>query len=312
MISNTSKSKNAPTGELADIRKYIGVASVSVLALNPNNAKLRSYGWQIPEDAEEPKYVTVDSQGRKSARLRMLVQIHDLDEKPVIALDFWIRPDVYLNQEGNKCQIIDSYGRTAWATKAEVQAHKIPQYENGPAKISSDYKLAHPGEAEIVAFLMKYLNVTPLQIYDRVKQCWVPTKDPGRVTIDNWKALCEGNIGEIAAAIALQPENRVKVILGIRNTEDNKSYQTFLSSAFIGNGAMPGRDTGEYSAARKAIDKAEDYAKDHNKSYPYSFSSLPVKEWSVSATEVKEETSEEVPPVNDPAYFQQFDDDLPM
>lgn len=308
MISNTSKSKNAPAGELTDIRKYIGVASVSVLALNPNNAKLRSYGWQIPEDADEPVYQTTDSQGRKSSRLRMLVQIHDFDEKPVIALDFWIRPDVYLNKEGTKCQIIDSFGRTAWATKTEVQGHKIPQYANGPASISSDYKPAHPGEAEIVTFLMKYLNVTPLQIFDRMKQNWVPTKDPGRVTIDNWKALCDGNVSEIASALSLQPENRVKVILGIRNTEDNKSYQTFLSSTFIGNGAVPGRDTGEYAAARKAIDK---WNEGHENSTT-DFTATPVKEWNVSATEVKEQAPEDLPAFDSPEYTSQVEDDLPF
>ena len=284
MITGNSKSKNAPSGDFADIRKYIGVASISVLALNPNNAKLRSYGWQIPEDADEPKYVTTDSEGRKSARLRMLVQIHDLDEKPVVALDFWVRPDIVFNKDNTKCKVIDSYGRTAYGTKEEVKGHKIPQYSNGPANIAGDYKPCHSGEEEIVLFLMKYLNVTPLQIFDRNKQAWVPTRDPGHVTIDNWKGLCEGNVGEIASAIALQPENRVKVVLGIRTTEENKSYQTFLSTTFIGNGAIPGRDTGEYAAARKAIDKWQE----GHPSSTIEFSAQPVREWNVSATEVKE------------------------
>lgn len=303
MITGNSKSKNAPSGEYVDIRKYVGVASVSVLALNPSNAKLRSFGWQIPEDADEPKYVTMDAEGRKSARLRMLVQIHDLDEKPVVALDFWVRPDFMFNKEGTKCKVIDSYGRTAYGTKEEVKAHKIPQYSNGPAKISEDYKPCHSGEEEIVLFLMKYLNVTPLQIFDRVKQAYVNTKDPGRVTIDNWKALCEGNVGEIAADIALQPENRVKVILGIRTTEDNKSYQTFLSTTFLSNSSMPGRDTGEYAAARKAIDKWQE----GHPSSTIEFSAQPVKEWNVSATEVKEQV-EDMPDFTNPEYTAPKDD----
>lgn len=286
MITGNNASKNASTTEYVDIRKYMGVASISVLALNPNNAKLRSFGWQIPEGAEEPKYQTVDAEGRKSARLRMLVQIQDLDEKPVIALDFWVRPDVMFNKDQTKCKVIDSFGRTAYGTKAEVQNKQIPQYSNGPAKISSDYKPCHSGEEELVLFLMKYLNVTPLSIFDRMKKDWVPTKNPGHVTIDRWRNLCEGDVSEIASAIAMQPDNRVKVILGVRTTDDNKTYQTFLSTTYIGNGALPDRNTGEYAAARKAIDK---YIENHpNTAANIEFTATPVREWTVEATEVKE------------------------
>ena len=302
MITGNNASKNASNADYVDIRKYIGVASISVLALNPNNAKLRSFGWQIPEGADEPKYQTVDAEGRKSARLRMLVQIQDLDDKPVIALDYWVRPDVMFNKDQTKCKVIDSFGRTAFGTKAEVQSKQIPQYANGPAKISSDYKPCHSGEEELVLFLLKYLNVTPLNIFDRVKKDWVPTKNPGHVTIDRWRNLCDGDVSEIAAAIAMQPDNRVKVILGVRTTDDNKTYQTFMPTTYIGNGALPERNTGEYSAARKAIDK---YIESHpNTAANIEFAATPVKEWSVEATEVKE---------NDESLsFDNADDDLPF
>ena len=320
MITGNKDSKNSANGEFIDIRKYIGVASISVLALNPNNAKLRSFGWQIPEGAEEPKYVTVGSDGRKSARLRMLVQIHDLDEKPVVALDFWLGPEVMFNSDKTKCKVIDSFGRTAWGTKAEVQGHKIPAFANGNyANISSDYKPCHTGEEELVAFLMKFLNVTPFQIFDRVKNAWVKSKDPGHVTIDNWANLCNGNVSEIASAIAMQPENRVKVVLGVRTTDENKSYQTFLSTSYIGNGAIPDRNTGEYTSARKAIDKYLDSLQqraDRNSNYVMpniEFSATPVKAWNVSATEVTDNAeTNDTPSFDSPEYTKQVDDDLPF
>lgn len=308
MITGNNASKNAALGEFVDVRKYIGVASISILAINPNNAKLRSYGWLIKDGASEPEYHFVDADGRKTFRLRLLVQINDFDEKPVIALDYWLRPDVMFNKDQTKCKIIDSFGRTAYGTKTEVQTHQIPQYSNGPANISSDYKPCHVGEEEIVTFLMKFLNVTPLRIFDRLKKDWVPTKDPGRVTIDNWKALCDGNISEIASAIALQPENRVKVVLGIRTTEDNKSYQTFLQTTYISNGAIPDRNTGEYASARKAIDK---WMEGHANS-SIDFSACPVKEWNVSATEVKESKPEDLPDFTSSEYTRTDMDDLPF
>ena len=288
MIENVNASKNPSTGEFNDIKKYIGVASVNILAVNPNNEKLRKYGWSIPEDADEPQYVTVterDGKPSKSARVRLLAQVQDLEEKPIVALDFWCRPEVMTNREQTKYKIIDAYGRTAWGTREELEAKKIPLCANGnEANIGTPYKLCHPGEEEIVQFLLKYLNVTPLQFFDRVKQAWLPNKNPGRVTIDNWKAVCDGNMNEIAEGLALRPDNRVKVVLGIRATDDNKAYQTFLNTGYIGNGATPDRNTGEYTTARKLIDRFFENRADA----PYSFSATPVKEWKETATEVQD------------------------
>lgn len=306
MIENFNATKNSSSENYVETKKYIGVASINVLGVNPSNNMLRMYGWQIPEDAEEPKYVTTNNEGKKSARVRFLVQIQDLSDKPVIALDFWIRPDIQFNKEQTKCVVIDSYGRTAYATKADVQSHSIPQYSNGPAQIASDYKPAHVGEEALIAFIMKYLNVTPLKTFIKASNSWVDSKNPGRLTIDRWNDLCNGNVNEVKEYLKLQPENRVKVILGIRTTDDNKSFQTFLSSTFISNGARVDITTGEYSSARKAIDRWAEY---HSGS---SFSAAPVKEWSQSATEVVDNSSSDMPNFNDPAYTAEVEDDLPF
>ena len=306
MIENFNATKNSSSENYVETKKYIGVASINVLSVNPSNNTLRMYGWQIPEDAEEPKYVTTNNEGKKSARVRFLVQIQDLSDKPVIALDFWIRPDIQFNKDQTKCVVIDSYGRTAYATKADVQSHSIPQYSNGPAQIASDYKPAHVGEEALIAFIMKYLNVTPLKTFIKASNTWVDSKNPGRLTIDRWNDLCNGNVNEVKEYLKLQPENRVKVILGIRTTDDNKSFQTFLASTFISNGARVDITTGEYSSARKAIDRWAEY---HSGS---SFSATPVKEWSQSATEVVDNSSSDMPNFDDPAYTAQVDDDLPF
>ena len=301
MIENVNASKMPSNGEFVDVKKYLGVASINVLAINPNNEKLRKYGWSIAEDAEEPVYVTTrtDENGKmtKSARVRFLVQIQDLEDKPVISLDFWCRPELMTNKDNTKWKIIDAYGRTAWGTKEECQAHKVPVYSTGTtASISTPYKPCHPGEEELVQFLFKYLNITPLQVFDRNKQTWLPSKNPGRLTIDNWAAICDGNIKELAEYTALQPENRVKVVLGLRSTDDNKTYQTFLNTVYIGNGALPDKNTGEYLSARKAIDKFFENRSDS----PYSFSAFPVKEWNETATSVEDNSDNlfEAPSVN--------------
>lgn len=309
MITNFNASKDPSNSNFDyDFRKYIGVASVNILAINPDNAKLREYGWNIPEDADEPAYTfVVERNGKqvKTSRVRFLVKVTDLEEQPVIPLDFWCSQEVQINNEGSKCKIIDSYGRTAWGTKEEVTKNKIPQYTGGAANIATPYKMCHRGEEELVTFLFKYLNITPLQVYDRLKGGWVNTKNPGQLTIDNWNAIVNGDIKEIAEYVALQPDNKVKVIFGVKNTDDNRSYQAFLNTGYLGNGSIPDKNTGEYTSARKLIDR---YFAGRTDS-PYVFDACPVKEWQVTATAVSENTGDMF---DEPTSTSEEVDDLPF
>ena len=296
MLTNSNVSKVASAEEYVDIKKYIGVGSVSIVAINPNNAKLKEFGWTIPDGAAEPSYA-YNKEQNVSGRIRFLVRLEELEAKPVVAMDFFIRPEIRMtSKEGDperKCQILDSYGNSAYATKAEFTSHKIPQYANGPAKIASNYKACHIGEAELVQFLMKFLNITPLQKFDRVKNEWVDNKNPGELTIDHWDKLCAGNASEIAEYVACRPDNRVKVIFGVRSNEDNRSWQTFLSTLFLGNGAFTDKTTGLYSNAQTAIDKYMDRLNPESPT-TFSFSASPVHEWVITASSPAESTDDSV------------------
>jgi len=318
MLTNSNVSRTASAEEYVDIKKYVGVGSVSIVAINPDNAKLRGFGWNIAEDAPEPTYA-YNKQENASGRVRFLVKLEELESKPVVAMDFWIRPEIRMTgKEGDaerKCQVIDSYGRSAFATKAEFTAHKIPQYSNGPAQISSNYKPCHIGEAELVQFLMKFLNITPLQRFDRVNNKWIDNKQPGELTIDHWDKLCAGDVSEIAEYVAFQPENKVKVIFGVRSNNDNRSYQTFLSTLFLGNGAFVDKTSGVYNNAQKEINRYMDRLNPESQ-FTYVFSALPVHEWAITATETVEDNSQEDIPQTDEPDFDapavDMGDDLPF
>jgi len=314
MITEVNASKVPGTSDYIDVPKYVGVGSVNIVSVNPDNATLRKWGWNIPEDAEEPKYIVEterDGQKKLSIRVRLLAKVQDLEETPIIAMDYWIGPEIRVNRDGNKCMVIDPYIRTAWATKQEVLDHKVPEYSNGPANISSDYKPCHRGEEEILKFIYRYANITPLQIFDKRSNKYVTSEQlgrkPGRLTIDNWKALCEGNMREIAEYLAVLPNNCLKVIFGIRTTEDNKTYQTFLNTTYIGNGARPDPNTGEYASARNAIDK---FFQEHEGA-PYTFSASPIKEWKETATEVKDQSDSMFDSTNT-VSTESEEDDLPF
>lgn len=318
MIENNNASKMPSNGEFIDVKKFIGVASVSVVGVNPTNEVLRLHGWSIPENSDEPKYTYTkqkeDGSYEQFARVRFLLRLHDIEGQPVIPYDIWVRPEFIIGKNSGKCRVIDSFGRCAWASRDEVKAKKIPQYTNGPASISSDYKGCHPGQEKLIAFLFKYLNVTPLQVFSKDRNEWVQSKAPGRLTIDDWSKLCNGDATEIAEYVSLQPDNRVKVILGVRTTDDNKTYQVILDEcdgttkmSFIGNGATPDKQTGEYALARKRIDEFFE----NNQNSTCAFSATPVREYTETATDVKE-NNDSSPIDSTGGYFTQEEDDLPF
>lgn len=291
MIENSSKSSSSFATN-SNSARYIGVASMHIVAVNPKNETLKKFGWIVPDDAEEQKYVVedVDENGKivKKCRIRFLAQINDFPNKPVIPLDFTCKTGKVIGKKSNKCKIIDEYGRTAWATIDEFKAHKVPVYETGEANISTPYKPCHAGEEEIVKLLFKYLNVAPFRKMDPNTKEWIENTNPGKVTIDDWNKLCDGDVTELVEDLKQQPYNSFKVVLGIRtNPETNKTYQTFLNSDYINNNASPEDATGEYKRARKLID---DFYKNFPDS-PSRFNATPVQEWKEQASDVKDNSN---------------------
>ena len=278
MIQNYNASPTGSSITPPDRKKYTGVASIGILAVNPDNEKLRSLGWQIPEGAPEPSYVREwdrDGETVRSTLVRFLVQIQDLPEKPVVPIDFWIRPEVMKNRDGSKYKLIDKFGRTAWGTRSEVKGRMVPMYSSGPARIAKDYRGCHVGEEALVTFLSRFLNLKPVQSYSRTMGTWVDNPDPGSLTIDGWQALCSGDVSEVAGYIARQPDNHCKAVLGVRKTPDDRTFQTVLENGFFSNAAFPDPMTGEYGCARKAIDRyLERFAESD-----CSFSASTVHEW---------------------------------
>lgn len=312
MIENFNSS--TVSSGASDIKKYIGVATISVLAVNPNNETLRHYGWKVQEGAEEPHYSTISDDGKPVGRVRFLCQIHDLKEKPVVPIDFWCRPNFIIGKNTGKCKVIDSYGRVAWATKDEIKTHAIPQYSSGPASIAPDYKPCHPGQDKLIAFLYKLMNITPFMVMNRDTKEWEKSKNPGRITIDEWNSLCAGDVKEIEGYLKLRPDNRMKVILGVKTTDENNTYQTFLDVCdgtknipYFNPNSKIDQSTGEYPGARKRIDA---YYQDYSAGN-ISFSAAPVTEWKETATEVKDNS--EVTMFDDDGNFVANDDgDLPF
>lgn len=222
------------------IKRYIGVAPVKVLAVNPTKAEMEKiYDTNIENDPVYVGKVDINGQSYNNVRLDFVVQTEE--EKTGIALTskvaIFVREQYRYNRDMSKVQVIDKYGRTAWVTKEQAQNHEIPVYANGqPANIDKDYRPCYVGEEDLTNFIKAYLNIPNVMKY--VNGTWVLVDNPQdcEARLDNIKDYFRGDFREIKDIMALQPNNKVKVLFGVRTNDEGRQYQAVYTNMFLKNG----------------------------------------------------------------------------
>lgn len=223
----------------SNFKKYVGVASVKVLAVNPTMEEWNKItGGNMQK---EPEYISTNNEGVKQAKITLLVQtdpkktIGDIDT--IIPVTFWFRKLPVQGSQSGKYQIIDKYGRTAWATEEEVKNKAIPQYTNGPANIDADYRRVVAGEEAFTNFLKAHLNIPAVSYTDRngnvVKH---PNPSECEARLDNIMKIFDGDFKEIKTILGYQKDNYSKMLFGVKTTEDGKEFQDVFMECFLTNG----------------------------------------------------------------------------
>ena len=279
-IGKTSESTEASEG----YKKYIGLASCHVLAVNPDAKKLEEiYGREMPV----PEY-TGEKDGVKYARIDFILKT---DPEVCNGIDtitratFFLRNEPAINREGTRQQVIDIYGNTTYGDIDDVKAKKPLLTSNGnPAKIGPVYRPTCIGEADLVAFLKAFLVVPESFIYPNGKWELGPKADDGKFSLDNIKDYFNGNVKEVKDAIALQPNNKVKMLFGVRtNPDDNKQYQDVCTR---GDMILP-----NYSNSLKKLEERLADAKS-NGSWPNTeYKVCVLQEYKVEASDLNEVAS---------------------
>ena len=211
-----------------------------VKAVNPNKKEMEAlYGR---EQENEPEYVgTVERDGKDIPNVRISFITNPDPEKYgegiLIPHTYFLRREYRYNSDKTKVQVIDKYGRTAWVTIEQAKNHEIPMYSNGPANLDKDYRPAYVGEEELTQFLINYLNIPNVMKYDRANNKWYLVDNPqdSECRLDEIEKYFKGDFTELRSAIALQPTNKVKILYGVRTTDDNKQYQTTYTRMTLKN-----------------------------------------------------------------------------
>lgn len=221
-------------------KMYKGMAAFNIVAVNPTKAELEALTGRELEN--EPEYVGKTDEGKEQVRVVFYgktapdAKLNNGIEM-LIPISFMLTKDYRVGQSSGKYQIIDKFGRTAWATKEEVQSKAIPQYTSGPANISADYRLAWQGEEFLIDFLIQWLNIPGPAVYkDKV---WVMKEntDDSEVSLD-MAALFKGDVKELKELVTLAAAYTVKGAVGIRtvdNENGTRQYQAVFTRKFAKN-----------------------------------------------------------------------------
>lgn len=274
--------------EAQEFKRYIGVAPVFIKAINPDKKEHEALFNTTLEEA--PKYLGTaeDKNGNtiKSARIQLVFQ-PDAEkigfEMPLVTMALFLQNTPRVGGDSGKTQVIDKYGRTAWATPEDLETHRIPVYANGPADIDKDYRPAYVGEEELMEFVKAYLCIPSITVWDNETKKMVlnPKVKPEECEcrFDNLDKVFKGDFTEIKDALGFQPLNKVKILLGVRtDAETGRLYQSVYTRKFLRNSAT------NYNSLDKSVQESINYALAHNKTVNTEYDVAPVHEYVVTPT----------------------------
>ena len=298
-------SRGNASKEAQEFKRFIGVCPVFVKAVNPNKAEHEKLFNTTLEEA--PVYVQdkEDNDGNSYKNVRISVVLQPDVEKigfdmPLVTMPLFITNQKQHGANSGKYQVVDKYGRFAWATEAEISAKEIPTYSNGKkADISNDYRIAYVGEEDLTNFIRVFLCIPSITKWDNNEKCMVPNTDVKpeececRLDIETFEKFFKGDFSEIKDILGFQPTNKVKVCLGVRTDANGKLFQSVYTKKFISNAAT------SYSSLDKALQADIAYATTHNKVLSTEYSAKAVHEYSVTPTTFTASESSEVTPSSD-------------
>lgn len=284
-------SKGNASKEAQEFKRYIGVCPVFVKAVNPNKTEHEKLFNTTLEEA--PIYVQdkEDAEGNSYKNVRISVVMQPDVEKigfemPLITMPLFVTNQKQFGAKSGKYQVVDKYGRFAWATEAEISAKEIPTNSNGKkADISNDYRIAYVGEEALTKFIRAFLYIPEITVWDNNEQCRVPnTKDKPeececRLDVETFEKLFKGDFSEIKEILGFQPNNKIKVCLGVRtDANSGKLFQSVYTKKFISNAAT------NYNSLDKMLQADASYAAENNKVLNTEYSAETVHEYSVTPT----------------------------
>lgn len=210
--------------------RYIGYGPVTVVAINPNKQELIDMGFKAEE---EPVYTQKDENGVKMAFIDVYFQkaitaSDTLEFSMPIKHRFFLKLKQITSKNGSVL-CINNYGTSTFIPIEHAKLKTVPE------KLSwfkTPYMVACEGQREFTEFLRAFFGI-PNLTYKNKKGVIVTIDNPSdaEVGLDKWGQLFDGDFSEIKC-IKDFPDNKLRVLFGVKTTEDNKVYQQVFNQYF--------------------------------------------------------------------------------
>ena len=273
--------KTQESTETQEFKRYVGVGSSFVLAVNPSKKELEDlYGHEV---ANDPEYV-VDTDNGREAHITFIVKTDPAVNNGISIVNrlmFTLRNAPAYSSDQTKVQVVDKYGNSTWGNAEDVKAGcKLISGSGKEQKIDDKYRIACVGEADLLDFLKTYLCVG--DAFNYVNGSWVKkdNADDFVFGLEHIKDYFSGDFSELREALALQPNNKVKLLYGVRTTDDGKQYQTIASR----NGMILRNSAGSNALLR--LEKNLQNAKDRGSYANTDFRVQELAEYTVTPTDL--------------------------
>lgn len=187
---------------VAESKLYTGLANMKVVAINPNKMQLEAMGYK-PQ--AEPVYTSSEA-GVRKVRLDFYLVHPEMNIRTKIA--FFLEDRIRMNQEGNKCEWINDFGRTAWGG-TDVPPMDLKWFD------ASTARKAKVGEADVHNFLINWLNIS---LNDEAK-------------LDKFDSLFMGDYSELRFLLSHAKDNQIRVLLTVKDGKYQGVYGRYFDRA---------------------------------------------------------------------------------
>lgn len=289
VIGKTQESK-----EVQEFKKYIGVGSSHVVAVCPSKKELEAiYGT---EQTNDPEYV-VDTDNGKEVRVVFIVKTDPEQNNGIEIINrlmFTLRATPAYNKDQTKVQVLDGFGNSSWANIEDAKAgKKLLSAEGKELKIDTKYRMACAGEADLVSFLKTYLCVP--DAFEYKNGSWVKKANEKDYLfgLEHVKDYFKGDFTELREALKIQPNNKVKLLYGVRTADTENGTRQYQAVASRADLILPN------NAGVNSIAKLEKRLADIKAAGSYAntdFKVQELQEWTVEPTNLSNAPAAESDP----------------
>lgn len=213
-------------GQQRNFHLYKGIATCKLLAVNPSKEEMGVlFGRKVDKEYDYFKKIGENPCCTLNFIFNTIPEDCDGVDLRFSVMYNLVGVPRYTNDK-QKIMVINQFGGTAWLPIDNVKNKTLP---DNMKWFEGDFKPCFNGEDDLVALFKAVLNIPDKSFIDNSgNRQQIENISDAVLMLDDIKNYFNGNIQEIHQLVKLSKDQRFKLLLGVRTTDDNKQYQTIF------------------------------------------------------------------------------------